>query len=291
MTGFGAAEARGEQWVLQAEARSVNHRDLRVSFRLPDAFQMKEFELQKIVEERIRRGHLYFSLVCRPLTGQSPMLVDQDRLKGYLAALRRVAEAEQMPLNVDLSVLLRLPGALRDATTDAELGEGLWPLVRQAAGEALDALVAMREAEGANLRGQLQELAGAIEGMVGEIEREQGAFVEAYRERLCERVAKLLQGTDVPVDEDSLAREVAFQADRSDVSEEIERLRSHLEQLREALDGEENPVGRKLEFLGQEMLREAGTIAAKAPAGPQVRLALELKSQVEKLREQVRNVE
>ncbi|MCK4374902.1 MAG: DUF1732 domain-containing protein, partial [Candidatus Brocadiae bacterium] len=123
------------------------------------------------------------------------------------------------------------------------------------------------------------------------VQQGRAALMVTYRDRLRERVERLLEGTEVPVNEDSLAREVAFFADRSDVSEEIERLRSHLAQLREALESEDAPVGRKIEFLGQEMLREANTMAAKVPAGAQVRQVLELKSEIERLREQARNVE
>jgi uncharacterized protein (TIGR00255 family) len=149
----------------------------------------------------------------------------------------------------------------------------------------------MRRAEGANLWRELHEVCASVGKLVDSIEREQAGLVAAYRDRLKERVDRLLAGTDVQVNEESLAREVALYADRSDVSEEIARLRSHLEQFREALDGNETPVGRRMEFLGQEMLREASTMAAKIPAGAQVRQVLDLKNEIERLREQVRNVE
>jgi uncharacterized protein (TIGR00255 family) len=156
----------------------------------------------------------------------------------------------------------------------------------------MTSLVEMRRAEGVNLHEQFKELTGSIGSLVDRIETEQGSFVPGYRDRLRERVARLLEGTGVEVKEDALAREVAVYADRSDVSEEIARLRSHLAQFAEALASEDaEPVGRKMEFLGQEMLRESGTIAAKVPAGPQVECVLSLKSHVDRLREQVRNVE
>lgn len=291
MTGFGAAEVQCEQWTLRAEVRSVNHRDLRLSFRMPDVFQAKELELQKLIEAQVHRGHLHFVLTCQPRSEEGAVLVDEARLKGYVEALRSVAEAEGVPLQMDLSTLLRLPGALRDVSADSELGQELWPHVLEVAAAAVESLVEMRRAEGANLREQLGELCNAIEDWVSGVEGEQAAVVAAYQERLVERVERLLQGTDVPVNEESLAREVALFADRADVSEEIARLRSHLEQFRQALDGGKAPVGRKMEFLGQEMLREAGTMAAKVPAGPLVEQALELKNDVERLREQVRNVE
>jgi uncharacterized protein (TIGR00255 family) len=150
----------------------------------------------------------------------------------------------------------------------------------------------MRRAEGANLLEQFTSIAASLEELIDRIESAQSSFVEDYRDRLRRRVSRLLEDTTIVVEEDVLAREVALYADRSDVSEEIARLRSHLAQLGEALRSDAAaPVGRRMEFLGQEMLREAGTIAAKVPAGPQVEHVLELRSHVERLREQVRNVE
>jgi uncharacterized protein (TIGR00255 family) len=156
---------------------------------------------------------------------------------------------------------------------------------------AVDELVEMRRTEGQNLSGQLEEFCAQIAELTDSIEQAQGDFVPDYRDRLVERINGLLEGTGVNVNEDSIAREVAMYADRADVSEEIARLRSHVEQFREALSGPDDPVGRKMEFIGQEMLREASTIASKVPAGRQVDDVLELKTVVERLREQVRNVE
>jgi len=291
MTGFGSAEVQCDQWSLLAEARTVNHRDLQLSLRLPDAFHLREFDLQKVIEKKIRRGHLYLALTCRPAAEAGDVLIDEQTLKGYLSALKRLAEAEGMSLQVELGSLLRLPGALKDVTTDETLRDRLWPHVVEVTEAAVDDLVEMRRAEGANLWRELHEICASVNKLVDAIEREQAGLVAAYRDRMKERIARLLAGTDVQIDEESLAREVALFADRSDVSEEIARLRSHIEQFRQALDGDEIPVGRRMEFLGQEMLREASTMAAKIPAGAQVRQVLELKSEIERLREQVRNVE
>ena len=291
MTGFGAAEVQLDQWTVQVELRSVNHRDMQVSFRLPDAFSLKEVELQKLVERHLHRGHIRFVLNARLKSGQTEVLVDAEQIEGYLHVLKGLAARQDVPAHLDLASLLRLPGVLRDVTTDEELRAQLWPSALEAAGAALEALVEMREAEGANLARQLRELCEAISECVAGIEAATADVTAAYRDRLEERVAKLLAGTGVPVNDDSLAREVAFFAERSDVSEEVARLRSHLDQFREALDGDEGAVGRRMEFLGQEMLREANTLAAKLPAGEQIRDAMELKGLVDRIREQVRNVE
>lgn len=291
MTGFGSAEVQCEQWTVRVEARSVNHRELQLTCRLPDVFQLKELELRKLLERKVRRGHVYLVLSCRPRSGQSEVLVDEERLRAYIRTLRSVAESEEVPFQLDLATLMRLPGALKDMTADDEMRDVLWPHVVAATEAAVDSLTEMRSTEGANLSRQLEDICAAMEGLVDAVQQGRPALMATYRDRLKERVERLLEGTDVLVNEDSLAREVAFFADRSDVSEEIERLRSHLAQLREALESEDAPVGRKIEFLGQEMLREANTMAAKVPAGAQVRQVLELKSEIERLREQARNVE
>lgn len=292
MTGFGSGQSQCDDWMLRAEVRSVNHKELQVSFRIPDVLHPRETALQKLVEKHVSRGHLYIWINCDPVGAESDTLVDEEALGAYVRAARRVAEKEGVPFRADLGAMLRLPGVIRDLDADEDLVESLWPSVLEAVEAALVSLVEMRRAEGANLTEQFEELTTNIGSLVDRIEAEQGSFVPGYRDRLRERIARLLEGTSVEVKEDALAREVAVYADRSDVSEEIARLRSHLAQFAEAMDTDAaEPVGRKMEFLGQEMLRESGTIAAKVPAGPQVECVLSLKSNVDRLREQVRNVE
>ncbi len=291
MTGFGIAETQCDQWVLRVEMRSVNRKELQVTYRLPESFYLKESELQKLVEEKVQRGHVNFRLTCTPSTGEPELLINEEHLRSCISRLKAVAKAEGIPFQADLASLVRLPGVLKNVTKEADQDDSLWPQVLATARTALEAMVEMRRAEGKNLLPQLEGLCSSMEGLVDSIELEHAGALAGYRDRLRERVNKLLEGSRVSVDDESLAREVAIYADRSDVSEEIERLRSHLKQCRQALQGEDVPVGRKLEFLGQEMLREAGTMAAKIPTGPQVVQVLELKSKVDQLREQVRNVE
>ena len=182
-------------------------------------------------------------------------------------------------------------GSEGPAAATARARDALWPHVVTSCEEALAQLLEMRRAEGANLAVHLEELCSCMSERVEAVEAAQDEALAAYRDRLAERLQRLLEGSDTPVSEDALARELAFYAERSDVSEEIARLRSHVAQLREALDGSGEPVGRRIEFLGQEMLREANTMAAKVPAGPHVAQVLELKGDIERLREQARNVE
>jgi len=292
MTGFGCAEKQCEEWTIRAEARSVNHRDLQVSFRLPDALHAKESELQKHVARLVQRGHVYVTLNWELRAGQGELLIDDECVRSYIRTLMRLAQREGVPPNIELGSLLRLPGAVRNVAGAEGLVASLWPQILAVVDETMAALMEMRLAEGAHLFDQLTGICVVMDGLIDGIEEAQGGFVEGYRSRLRQRINRLLEGSGVEVNEDALAREVALYADRSDVSEEIARLRSHLAQFRQALDGDADaPVGRKMEFLGQEMLREAGTIAAKVPAGQQVGHVLELKSQIDRVREQVRNVE
>ncbi len=291
MTGFGSAERHCEQWTVRVECRSVNHKELQVTFRMPDAFRLKEIELRRLVEARMRRGHAYVVLTCQPRAGQSQSMVNEKAVRDYVEMLKGVAEAADIPFRMDLASLIRAPGVMKDMATDEDLRDDLWPDVLAACEQALDGLLEMRVTEGENLARQLR---GLCDGMTARIDAVAGGLGDAvaeYRDRLAARLQRLLEGVDTPVSEEALARETAYYAERSDVSEEIERLRSHLAQMAEALDGGDEPVGRKMEFLGQEMLREANTMAAKIPAGELVAEVLELKGDVERLREQARNVE
>ncbi len=291
MTGFGSAELHRDQWTVRVECRSVNHKELQLTFRMPDAFRLKEIELRRLVEARMRRGHAYVVLTCQARAGQSANMVNEKAVRDYVEMLKGVAEAADIPFQADLASLMRAPGVMKDMATDEDLRDELWPDVLAACTQALDGLLEMRATEGENLARQLRDLCDGMTARIDAVAGGLGDAVADYRDRLAARLQRLLEGVDTPVSEEALARETAYYAERSDVSEEIERLRSHLAQMAEALDGGDEPVGRRMEFLGQEMLREANTMAAKIPAGDQVAEVLELKGDVERLREQARNVE
>ncbi len=291
MTGFGYAEKICDGWFLRVETRTVNHRELQVTFRMPEPFRLKEVALQKVLQQELHRGHVYFSLVCERQEAEGRVHIDEETVSHYLRSLKALSAEQGVPLQVDLASILRLPGTLQEAAVDEELRETLWDEVVEVTRDALDALVEMRRNEGENLQVQLRQLCDEMSELIDDIEKEQEGFVPAYRDRLRERLNRLLEGTDVELNAEVVGREAAVYADRCDVSEEIARLRSHIDQFHETLGGSEEPAGRRMEFIGQEMLREAGTIASKVPAGRQVVQVLDLKTAVERLREQVRNVE
>ena len=291
MTGYGSAERTHEGWSIRTEARSVNHGDLRVNVRLPDMLRLRETELVKLVQGRLSRGHVHLFVECRLAEEALEQMVDRERLAGLLRVARQVAHAEGVPFRVDMAALLALPGVMSADVLPTEARDELWEQVAGAVRDALDALIGMRRAEGENLAAQMRALCERIAARTDAVAAQSPACVKECKARLVERVRELLEGTGVTIDADVLARELAVLAERSDVSEEVTRMRSHLQQVARCLEAHEEPVGLKLEFLSQEMLREANTMAAKLPSGELVNEAVEMKTEVQRLREQARNVE
>ncbi|MDP6440022.1 MAG: YicC/YloC family endoribonuclease [Candidatus Brocadiia bacterium] len=291
MTGFGSADRTWQKWAIRVEARSVNHSEFKLSVRLPEMLRLRESELNAVTTETVARGHVYITAGCDPAEAAVDLLVDKRRLAAYLRVAKEVAAQEGVPVSVDAGGLIALPGVMNAETLGQEDRDALWENVKETVRDALRAMVAMREAEGRNLCVQLRDLCAAIRSRTDGLDAETDGFLQRHRARLAERVRQLLEGVSTPADETAIAREVAIQAERSDVSEEITRMYSHLEQLEAHLDGGGEPVGRTLEFLAQEMLREANTTAAKLPGGEQVQQVIQIKADVQRLREQARNVE
>lgn len=291
MTGYGTGELSTEQWSVSVEVRSVNHDELKVSPRLPAMLRLKESELRRLAREKLARGHLYISATC-DLSGQAlDLLIDTQRLRSYVGAARRLAADSELELRLEAGSLLGLPGVVSPEEVPEALREELWAGLLEATGRALDEVVRMRRAEGQNLLAQLQSVCERLHGLAQRVGEGLGESLRLYRERLLKRMEELLEDTEIAPDEKAITREVALMAERSDVSEELVRLRSHLDQFEQALKNSEKPVGKKLSFLVQEMLRESNTMASKLPSSELVQTAVEMKSEVQKLREQVQNVE
>jgi uncharacterized protein (TIGR00255 family) len=288
MTGFGTATAQTPGGRLSVEVRSVNHRFSEVQLRLPKELMTLEDRARALVQGRVHRGRLEL-IVTREDGARRTRSVraDIDLAAAYAGALREIAGSVGAAGEVTLQQLAVLPDVLRieDDRTDVDL---LWPALASAVGEAIEALVAMRAAEGRRLAEdlftRLDTLASLLDGIAGRSKD----VVQSYSERLRHRLAELLG--EMPVDEARIAMEIALLADRSDISEELVRLRSHLAQFHQTI-GEDGPVGRKLEFLLQEMGREANTIGAKANDLDITRAIIAMKAELESLREQVQNVE
>ena len=290
MTGFGDAEVPTEVGVLRVEIRAVNHRFLSVNIRNPSALDRYEPKVREWLKERLSRGHLNVTYRLEGEEGErGPALaVDLDRARQYLHLFRELGEELGVPGEVTLELLARQTDlVVREPVEQPEIDEDA---VRRATAMAADAVVAMRESEGRNLRRDLEDRLAAIAAAVDEIAERAPERLVRERDRLRRSVAELAM--DAGVDEDRVAREVAMLADRWDISEEIVRLRSHLDHFVEMLDQDSaEPVGKRLSFLVQEMHREANTIGSKANDAEIEHRVVTIKNEIERLREQVENVE
>ena len=286
MTGYGRAmyELDGRQ--LTVELKSVNHRFLDVSFRMPRSFMFLEDDARKRIAAKLARGHVEVFMTYKNLrTDARTVRVDEALLGAYMQAFDRVAAAG-LPDDRSLTGVSRLPDVLtvEEAPEDQD---ALRALMAQTLDEALDQLKAMRAREGEELKRDLAARVDAIAQITDAIEARYPETVSEYTERLRASVRELI---GAEIDENRLVMEVAVMADRSAIAEEIVRLNSHIRQLRELFASAE-PVGRKIDFLVQELNREVNTISSKSQDIPITRLAVDAKAEIEKLREQIQNVE
>jgi uncharacterized protein (TIGR00255 family) len=292
MTGFGSATFDVEGVAFEAEIRTLNARHLEVRVRLPRPLAAGEPEVRALVGERLMRGQV--DVVVRATTETAltdTVSLDLAAAERYLRAARELAERYGVPGAVDLATLVSLPGVAR--STDRSLpGEALRQALRRSLASALDAVVAVRAAEGAALARELEARLGRVLELAEGVEERADAVQATARERLRKRAQDLQRETGL-LDEARLHQEVVLAAGRLDVTEEVVRLRSHVEAFRTALRGRgpSHPQGRRLEFLLQEMGREANTIASKGADAPIAHLVVELKTELGRLREQVQNVE
>lgn len=287
MTGYGRATVERDGRQLTIEMKSVNHRFLDLSFRMPRSFNFVEEDMRRLISKTLNRGHVDLYVTYKNLR-EDARRVDLDRAM-FLAYRRALDEMVGLdPIHDDRSVMgmAKLNDVL--VITEAEEDqEALKLLVNDTLIQALDGLTAMRAREGESMRAVLSGHTDKIEEIVAEIEARYPETIKNYTERLKARVEELL-GSDI--DEQRLMQEVAVMADRSAIDEETNRLKSHIAQMRELLS-EKNPVGRKLDFIVQELNREVNTISSKSQDIPITRLAVDAKAEIEKLREQVQNVE
>lgn len=294
MTGFAQAQTEEGSWAVRLTVKALNHRFLDLHLRLPDHLEAWEPRLRARVRDHVHRGHLEVQIQVEK-TGRPPLEVDEDFLCRYLELYRRLQREHELSAEPDLTAVLRLPGALCSGSPQLapEEAERLGALTERLLGEALGRLEEMRRAEGAALERELRERLGRIRAGQKELALLGARALPAYHQRLSQRLQELLGQS--ALDPTRLAQEAAYLAERSDVSEELTRLHSHTEQFAQLLESD-GTLGKRLDFLLQEMNREANTILSKAPGlaaeGLEMtRLGLELKAQIERLREQVQNVE
>jgi uncharacterized protein (TIGR00255 family) len=290
MTGFGSAALAADDVGGSLELRSVNSRHLKLNFRLPVGAEGTEELLREAISAGVRRGHVDVTLRLHPgAAGGTRLSVDESRLSQYLGAFRDIQAAHGIAGPIDLALLSRLDGVFVEQAEERSDRVAAEPL-RAAAEEAVRELVEMRSREGQRLASELRERLAAIDTRLREVEQLAPKRLDAERERLRRSVEELTAGVDV--DPDRLAREIAILADRWDVREEIVRARAHLEAFEDLLElPEDEPVGKRLGFLSQELLREINTIGSKANDATIARHVVEAKNELETLREQLENVE
>lgn len=288
MTGYGRGEARGARTVLIAEVRSVNHRFCEVSVKLPRGLAAHEPELRRLVQGRVARGRVDVTVTQRRAVAAAPVVRTDVALGlAYAQGARGLAEAAGISADVSVTDLLRLPGVITVEDAEEEDGEAA-VLLKTAVTDAVDELCRMRQTEGAALARDLGTHVDALGAWVRQVTNLLPAALARIQARLRDRVQTILGET--PADPGRLAQEVATWAARSDVAEELARLGSHLDQFRALLrDG--GAVGRQFDFLAQELHREVNTIASKADDAELVARVLEARTLVERIREQVQNVE
>ena len=288
MTGYGDAALTTEGVSYAVEIRSLNNRYFKASIKLPDALAYLEPGIERLLRERLGRGSVTYSLRVRSVTGIEAYEINIPALERYVRQLQPMA-ALGVSISVELGSTLSLPGVSQPPQLDEKEKQRQWDLVRQLTLEVLAKAEAMRATEGRALRNDVLVHCQAVLDQLEAVRLRAPDVVREYHTRLTQRVEELASTARLTLEADSLAREVAIYAERSDISEEISRLGSHIQQFRDLCDSNEL-AGRKLEFLTQEMLREANTIASKSNDVQIARGVIEIKASIDRLKEQTANV-
>ena len=289
MTGYGKSMVTGDDFSVSVDLKTVNNRFLDIHLRVGAELASLEPSIKKRISSRLSRGRVDVT-VSMERVSQIAYEINRPLIAGYVSALKQLQQDFDISGELDINVIARIPGALQPARNGID--ERMTGALDKAVDQALDELEKMREQEGEALKIELRDRVQKIETLVPIIEASAAGLADAYRQRLQKRIGELLNraGQVVEIDPVRLAQEVAYLADRSDVSEEMVRLRSHLSQFQEALDAP-GEAGKMLDFLLQELNREANTTLSKSTDLVIKEAGLAIKAEVEKLREQVQNVE
>jgi uncharacterized protein (TIGR00255 family) len=290
MTGYGEARYQSDQLTVALELRALNNRYLKISLRALEPYNLLEPEFEKVIRRTVRRGTIQVHLHCRRQHAPGDFQINAVALKSYVEQLRSLGEGLGISREVLLAQALALPGVVPEPGNATFSIDEEWPVLERVLEEALGRLQAMRQEEGRAMAQELLQMRDHIALHLNKIREQAPNVAVAYRDRLLERVRKLLAELDVQIDRSDLIKEVSIFAERSDIAEEVVRLASHLDQFQDIMNEPESP-GRKLEFLTQEMFREANTIGSKASDVEISRHVVEIKGTLEKIRELVQNVE
>ena len=288
MTGFGAGDAETADFKVHIEVKAVNQRLLETNYHMPYSMNMFEKQVTKKIKEYASRGKLDINIRFQDLRDKAVTVkVDKGLVAAYGQALQEISSQLELSAPVTAAQIASYPDVLKLNEENADL-EAAQPVLMQAMEQALESFVAMREAEGQNIQRDLLARIGTLENFVGELEKLAPEIVAAYRQRLENLLREYLAKEDI--EESRIIQEVALFTDKVNYTEETVRLRSHFDQFRQIITAGE-PVGRKLDFLIQEMNREINTVASKANSAGAAQFVVDVKSEIEKIREQIQNIE
>ena len=290
MTGYGEADGQLNGVNYAIEIKAVNNRYLKTTIRLPEAAAFLEDDIDRCLRANLSRGTINFVLRLKDVSANALFDIDESALRAVVEKLSMIGSPAGINGTIDIASLLTLPGIVRPALPDKEAAEQIRTLVLDLTKRAMERLKQMRAAEGQFLEADLKSNCEAMRQALEQIRARSSAVVKDYARRLRKRVDELLAEAKLKLDEETLAREVAILADRSDISEELARLDSHLGQFDQACltNGQ---AGRRLDFISQEMFREANTIASKASDMEIARCVVDIKCRIDRIKEQIQNVE
>ena len=290
MTGYGRGEVSTERHKVVVEIKSVNHRYSEIIVKMPKKLNAFEEKIKSIIKSKITRGRIEIYINFEEQVGEDYLISPNFAvLDQYVGVLNSLKDRYELSENISLSLLARYPEAISVSYKEAD-EETIWAVLSGALEGALNNLMTMRKGEGDRLTDDIQGRIDAIKGVLEKIEEQSPAIAEAYRTRLTDRIKELLSDAVVEIDEARITHEVAIFADKTNIAEEVVRLRSHFVQIEEFFN-EGGAIGRKLDFLIQEMNREINTIGSKSPDLGVANSVIEVKSEIEKIREQVQNIE
>jgi uncharacterized protein (TIGR00255 family) len=289
MTGFGDAASTRDGTHYAVEIRSLNNRYFKPVIKLPETVSGLEPELETMLRERLGRGSITYILKMRMDSAEAAYHINIEALRSYVAQLRQVKELDGV-ITLDLASLVQLPGVCQEPRDETDEIHRHGAAIRELSALAIGKLAAMRQREGKSLQDDLLKHFGVIGDQLKLISARAPTVIDEYHRKLVQRVNQLLSKAELQVNQADLLKEIAVFAERADISEEIQRLTSHLETFAHACNDGEHP-GRKLDFITQEMLREANTIASKSNDAAIARAIVEVKGAIDRLKEQVQNVE
>ncbi len=291
MTGFGDAHTQVNGAHYAVEVRSLNNKFLKVQLRIPEELQGLEAKLESALTRRLTRGSIQLTARFSDESAAAAAEINTNALQRYIEQMQQLPALQDGTIKLDLGSLISLPGVLNSETSEQRLSQALTALL-ELIEEACDKVISMRQREGQNLHAELNKHGQCIAKHLDIVRQRVPQVIDEYQKRLRQRMELLLAEAGGELREEDIIREVAIYAERSDIAEEVSRLQGHLEQFGEILDADNGePSGRTLGFLSQEMLREANTIGSKANDSTIAHHIVEIKGSIDRLKEQVQNVE